>query len=519
MLVHNILRRASSAWAERTALMAAGRELTFRQLNEDSDKLASSLQRLGVRRGDRVAGLLENSIEFVIALWSALKAGAVFVPINHATKGATLGFILADAGAKCLIAQSSFQKTVLDAAPASPAGMALIWTSRGADGLNLVEILDEPHGTPVDPCLIDQDLALLIYTSGSTGSPKGVMLTHHAVRNNAWAISTYLRATPGDVVLCVLPISFGYGLFQIFTGAFSGFKVILERGFPFPAEVLNLILRHGVTGLPGVPALFAKLLEFAPFNDYDLSRLRYVTNAAAPLPPAHIVKFRKTLPHVDIFSMYGLTECTRVCYMDPKRLDDKVASVGRAMPNCDLWVVNSNGERCLPGEVGELVIRGSNLMRGYWGRPEETAKALRDGPIAGEKLLHSGDLFYTDADGDLFFVGRVDDVFKCRGEKVSPRAVENVLYECEGVAEAAVIGVPDPVDGMAVKAYVVRRKDSDLTEKAVRKHCAARLENWLVPKVVQFRDELPKTESGKITRLALRERGAPPKKDTGSCAA
>jgi len=519
MLVHNLLRRASGAWPERTAIVAAGRELTFRQLDEESNKLASALQRLGVQRGDRVAALLENSIEFVIALWGALKAGAVFVPLNHATKGTALGFILADAGAKCLIAQPSLQKTVLDAVPAAPPGMVLIWTNEGPEGLNLVDILAEPHSEPSDPCLIDQDLALLIYTSGSTGNPKGVMLTHHAVRNNAWAISTYLRATPEDVVLCVLPMSFGYGLFQIFTGAFSCFKVILERGFPFPAEVLKQIVEHRVTGLPGVPALFAKLLEFAPFKNHDLSHLRYVTNAAAPLPPAHITKFREELPHVEIFSMYGLTECTRVCYMDPKRLDQKVASVGRAMPNCEIWVVNSNGGRCGPGEVGELVVRGSNLMRGYWGRPEETAKALRDGLISGEKLLYSGDLFYTDADGDLFFVGRVDDVFKCRGEKVSPRAVENVLYECEGISEAAVIGVPDPIDGMAVKAYVVLRENCQLTEKAVRRHCAERLESWLVPKFVQFCDGIPKTESGKITRLALRESAAPPKKDADPCAA
>jgi long-chain acyl-CoA synthetase len=505
MLVHNILRRSADRWAERIAL-SAGREITFRQLDEDSDRLASALQRLGVQRGDRVAALLDNSIEFVVALWGALKAGAAFVPINHATKGPTLGFILADAGVKCLIAQPTFQKAVFEAAEASPPEMVLIWTNTGVEGLNLIDILNEPYSRLADPALIDQDLALLIYTSGSTGSPKGVMLTHHAVRNNAWAISSYLSATPEDVVLCVLPMSFGYGLFQIFTGAFSGFKIVLERGFPFPGEVLKQIVKHRVTGLPGVPALFAKLLEFAPFKDYDLSQLRYVTNAAAPLPPAHIEKFRETLPHVEIFSMYGLTECTRVCYMDPKRLDQKVASVGRAMPNCEVWVVNSEGERCGPGEIGELVVRGSNLMRGYWRRPEETARALRDGPIPGEKLLFTGDLFCADSEGDLFFVGRLDDVFKCRGEKVSPRMVENALYECDDIAEAAVVGVPDPVDGMAVKAFVVLRENCEMTEQMVRKHCMWRLETWLVPKTVQFCKELPKTESGKITRRELRER-------------
>jgi long-chain acyl-CoA synthetase len=294
---------------------------------------------------------------------------------------------------------------------------------------------------------------------------------------------------------------------------------VLERSFAFPAAVLKQIVDHGVTGLPGVPALFARLLEFAPFEKHDISRLRYVTNAAAPMPPGHIARFREALPHVQIFSMYGLTECTRVCFMDPARLDEKIASVGRAMPNCEVWIAAPDGSRCPPGEIGELVVRGSNLMRGYWGRPEDTAKALRDGPLQGEKVLYTGDLFYMDADGDLFFVGRVDDVFKCRGEKVSPRVVENALYECDEIAEAAVIGVADPVDGMAVKAFVVLRENSAMTEQAIRKYCMARLETWLVPKFIEFCQELPKTESGKITRRALRERAAPESEGGDPCAA
>jgi len=506
MLIQNILRRAAERWPESIALIARSVQLTFRELDESSEHFAFALQRAGIRRGDRVAAMLENSAEFVIALWGALKAGAVFVPINQAAKGATLGYILTDAGVKCLITQPSFQARIAEAAPLFPPSMAVIWTGDVEEGLRFADMLATTPGSVANVGLIDQDLALLIYTSGSTGKPKGVMLTHAAVRNNAQVISSYLNAVPEDVVLCVLPLFFGYGLFQIFTGAQAGFRVILERSFAFPVEVLKQIVKHKVTGLPGVPSLFARILDFAPFADFDLSSLRYITNAAAPLPPTHIDHLRKTLPAVQIFSMYGLTECTRVSYMDPAQLDAKIASVGRAMLNCEAYVVDEAGKRCAPGEVGELVVRGANLMRGYWNRPADTAKVLRDGEIPGEKVLYTGDLFYADGEGDLFFVGRRDDVFKCRGEKVSPREVENVLHEFPGVAEAAIVGIADAIDGMAVKAFIVMREGETGTQEAVRKFCMARLEPSLVPKFVEFCDTLPKTESGKVTRRLLRER-------------
>jgi acyl-CoA synthetase (AMP-forming)/AMP-acid ligase II len=387
--------------------------------------------------------------------------------------------------------------------------MAIIWagakTPDGA-GLSLDAILAQPHALPNDPHLIDQDLSLLIYTSGSTGKPKGVMLTHCNICNNAWSISTYLGNTPDDVVLCVLPLSFDYGLFQILTGARVGFAVVLAHSFAFPIEVLKLIGRHRVTGLPGVPTIFARMLQFAPFDSLNMSSLRYITNTAAAFPPSHIRRLRELLPRVTIFSMYGVTESTRVAYLDPAKLDAKITSVGQAMPNSEVYIVDEEGRRLGPREVGELVVRGTSVMRGYWRRPEETAKALRDCLfIPGEKVFYTGDLFWADADGDLHFVGRRDDVFKCRGEKVSPKEVENALYELQEVAEAAVIGVADDTDGYAVKAYIVFHDGQQLREEVLRRHCKSRLEPWLQPKYFEICKLLPKTDSGKITRHALRQ--------------
>lgn len=512
MLVHNYLRSTAERRPDDIALIVGAERLSFRDIDQASDRLASELQRSGLRRGDRVAVMLENSPEMVIALWGTLKAGGVFVPISIGTKGDKLGFILGDAGAKCLLAPASLAKRVGDALPGLPQLSTVIWIGEGADavGPRLADILAGPFESPQDPGLIDQDLCFIIYTSGSTGRPKGVMMTHRNIYNNVWSISTYLENTEKDCIICALPLSFDYGLFQILTGARAGFSVVLEKSFAYPYEILKHIEQHRVTGLPGVPTIFATLLQFAPFAGLDLSSLRYLSNTAAPFPPAHIQRLRELLPQARIFSMYGLTECTRVSYLAPSRLEEKITSVGRAMPNSETYIVDETGRRCGPDEIGELVVRGSSVMRGYWKRPEETAATLKDGEIAGEKVLYTGDLFRMDADGDLYFVGRRDDVFKCRGEKVSPREVENVLFELPEVAEAAVIGVADPIDGMAIKAFVVWRDDKALSDHDLRRHCQSRLEPRLVPKFFESCRSLPKTDSGKITKTALRLANAAP---------
>ncbi len=507
MLLHDYLRGAAARVPEKAGVIVGGQAYNFRTIDEESDRLACEFQRLGVVRGDRVAAMLENSVELVIVLWGALKAGAVFIPISPGVKADKLGFLLTDSGAAAFVAHVSLRRRVDEALEQVSYPGATIWVGEDATGPRLSDILAQPHRAPADPGLIDQDLCLIIYTSGSTGSPKGVMLTHRNIYNNVWSISTYLKNQPDDVILCVLPLSFDYGLFQVLTGARVGFTVVIERSFAYPYDVLKRIGEHRVTGLPGVPTIFAKLLEFAPFEGLDLSSLRYFSNTAAPLPAAHILALRKLIPQATIFSMFGLTECTRVSYLDPSRLEAKITSVGRAMPNSETYIVDERGLRCGPREIGELVVRGTSVMRGYWRRPEETAKALREGDIPGEKVLFTGDLFWKDEDGDLYFVGRRDDVFKCRGEKVSPREVEACLFELDSVAEVAVVGVPHPTDGMAIKAHVVPREGHNISEDQLRKQCMRRLEPLLVPRFFELSTALPKTDSGKIIKTALRQKG------------
>jgi amino acid adenylation domain-containing protein len=493
--VERFLEESAQRSPGKIALVSGDRRTTYQQIDQDANRLARGLIGAGVRRGDRVAIFLENSVEAVVAVFAALKAGAVFMVVNPTTKSSKLAFILNNSRAAALITDGRRLPLARELAARTPHIRTTIVAGPGW--------LAEPGMDPSKPAnrCIDVDLAALIYTSGSTGTPKGVMLTHLNIVSAATSITTYLENTPDDIILNALPLSFDYGLYQVLMAFKIGGTVVLERSFAYPHAVLETVVAERVTGLPIVPTMSAILLQM-DLAQYDLSRLRYITNTAAALPTRHIVELRQRLPHVNIYSMYGLTECKRVSYLPPDELDARPSSVGRAMPNEEVYIVDDAGER-LPSGVGELVIRGSNVMKGYWELPEETAQRLKPGPLPGEQVLYSGDLFRMDEGGYLYFLGRKDDIIKTRGEKVSPREVENVLYELPAVAEAAVVGVEDAVLGQAIKAVVTLKDGATLTERDVLGHCAARLENFMVPKLVEFRASLPKTMTGKIDKKTL----------------
>jgi acyl-CoA synthetase (AMP-forming)/AMP-acid ligase II len=353
------------------------------------------------------------------------------------------------------------------------------------------------------PC-IDVDLANIIYTSGSTGNPKGVMMTHLNMVSAATSITQYLGNKETDIILNVLPLSFDYGLYQIIMAFKFGGTVVLEKSFAYPYVVIDKMIKERVTGFPGVPTIFALLLQLKDLKKYSFQHLRYITNTGAALPVNHIKALRDIFPHVKIYSMYGLTECKRVSYLPPDEIDRRPISVGRGMPNEEVYIVNDKGERAGPGLVGELVVRGSNVMRGYWKSPEETDQVLKPGLYPGEKVLYTGDLFKMDEEGYLYFLGRKDDLIKTRGERVSPKEVENTLHEIKGVAEAAVIAIPDEILGNAIKAFIIPTNGSTLTEKDILKYCSENLESFAVPKHIAFIDSFPKTSSGKIDKKALK---------------
>jgi amino acid adenylation domain-containing protein len=510
MQLDTFLESSAQRSPDKTALICGRDRPTYAELETKANRLAHALIELGIERGDRVAVCLENSIEAVLALFATLKAGAVFMPINPATKPDKLGYLLNNSRARALVMPACQIPALQTLWHASPHLTEVIVTGDLASTADRkrtsrFDELIERHAADRQPPAkraINIDLAALIYTSGSTGNPKGVMLTHLNMTSAATSITTYLENRPDDVIINVLPMSFDYGLYQAIMAVQIGGTLVLERSFTYPHQVLETIVRERVTGLPLVPTISAILLQM-DLTQYDFSHLRYVTNTAAALPTEHIVRLRQLLPHVRLYSMYGLTECKRVSYLPPDELDARPGSVGRGMPNEEVYIVDEHGQRVGPGVVGELVVRGANVMKGYWELPAETEQRLKPGPLPFERVLYTGDLFRTDDAGYLYFVGRKDDIIKSRGEKVSPREVENALYSHPGVAEAAVIGRPDPILGQSIQAIVVRKAGCTVTAGQLTQHCRGRLEPFMVPQTIEFRSSLPKSNNGKIDKRGL----------------
>jgi amino acid adenylation domain-containing protein len=510
--LHDYLIESARRLPDKVALVCQEQRVTYGDLDRQSNALAHALVGRGVKRGDRVVVFADNTVASVVSFFAVLKANAVVSMVNPQTKDDKLAYLLNDCRASAIISDAHLAATLVPAVAKARHLLAAIITGE----MDLARLAAVPATARWDEALaaapsdhpparrgIDIDLASIIYTSGSTGDPKGVMLTHRNMMTAATSVSTYLENVEDDIIMGLLPLSFDYGLFQMIMAFRMGARLILERSFTYPAEVLNRVVAEKVTGFPGVPTIFAILGGLRNIDQYDFSNIRYVSNTAAALSIKNIEMIRSTFPKAKVFSMYGLTECKRCTYLPPADIGRKPLSVGIAIPNTELWIVNENDERVGPGEVGQLVIRGATVMRGYWEKPEETAKKLRPGPLPGEMVLYTGDFCKLDDEGYLYFVGRMDDIIKSRGEKVAPKEVESAIVDLPGVREAAVIGVPDPILGQAVKALVVLDEGSTVTERDIQSQCSRRLENFMVPKFIEIVAELPKTTTGKIKKTGL----------------
>ncbi|SJM33296.1 class I adenylate-forming enzyme family protein [Mesorhizobium delmotii] len=507
MRIEHFLAAKAAAHPAKTALITKHRRLRYEELDDLSSRLAAALFLNGVRRDDRVLVFMDNCWEAAVSIFAVLKAGATFSPVNPSTKADKLAYIIADCDAAAILTQAKLMPVVAEACGGNTG--IFVASTVGADGqcpagaTSLADCL-ALEAREIDHRGIDVDLAMLIYTSGSTGRPKGVMMTHRNCDAAADSITTYLRNTPDDIILNVLPLSFDYGLYQLLMAVRLGATLALEKSFAFPQAIFERIREEGATGFPLVPTMAAMILQMRDLEPGFLPSVRYISNTAAALPPAHIERLRFLFPGVRLYSMYGLTECKRCTYLPPEELGRRPGSVGIAIPNTEAFVVDDHGQRVPPGVAGELVIRGPHVMQGYWRNEAATERVLRAGPVPWEKVLYTGDLFRTDEDGFLYFVGRKDDIIKTRGEKVAPKEVEAVLHAHPGVAEAVVVGVPDPVLGHAIGAFVVP-SDPTLSEKDVMRHCARHLEDFMVPKVIEFGRELPKTDTGKVSRRLAAE--------------
>jgi len=510
-MLHDFLTQSALRSPGVRAISAGETTLTYDQLLHDATAVAHSLRASGVQAGDRVIVFGPNTITAAVSFWAVVMCGAVVVMISPRTPSHKLAWVLKDADAAALITDESLVgvavaagltklRVVVVAGPPPALGdlfdlaASVTLDEAVAAGSHVCDDLPVPART---------DLAALVYTSGSSGEPKAVMVTHDNVDAAATAIRGYLDLTCRDVLLCALPLSFDYGLYQMIMSVQAGARLVLERSFDLPGQILNTVVREGVTVFPGVPTMFAMLARLPSLERWDLTGVRTITSTGSALATEQVAWLRGAFPRAQIFSMYGLTECKRCTYLPPVDLERKPGSVGVAIPGNEIWLVDAEDRVVAAGEVGELVVRGPTVMAGYWRRPEETSRRLRPGPDPGEFVLYTGDLCRLDDDGYLYFVSRMDDVIKSRGEKVAPAEVEAALRSSPGVLEAAVVGRPDEVLGQAIHAFVVVDNRSQVTPAVLRAACCERLEPFMVPQAIEIVDTMPRTANGKIEKAAL----------------
>lgn len=510
-LLHDSLRATAKRYPEQLALVTDTDTYTYSDLLDASLKFAGGLQELGLRRGERVAIHLDNGWASAVTIYGTLLAGGVIMCLHLQTKPENLAYILRDSEASVWVTEARLSGWLETVAHSSLRGLVVSGASSaelaaaplGAEVTTFEALLGQALSLPTAVGTVPLDLAALIYTSGTTGKPKGVMMSHHNMVFTLGSVLEYLGLRPSDRLLSSLSFAFSYGLYQLLMATDVGATLIVGRA-DYPAHLAQRLQSTGATVFPGVPTAFAGLIALAKQN-LRLPEVRCVTNAAAALPVNFVPALESLFPNARIFSMYGLTECKRVCFLAPDLLAKHPDSVGRAMPGTEVFLLSETGRPVAAGEIGILHVRGEHVMMGYWKQPEQSTRMLKAGRYPGEHVLCTHDLFKMDAAGLLYFVSRSDDLIKTRGEKVSPLELEHILYALPGVLEATVIGVPDILLGEAIRAYLVLEPGAELSERDVKHACSKHLEAVKVPQQVFFVDDLPKTPSGKIRRQSLRD--------------
>lgn len=503
-LVANLARSAQRT-PERCAILQDGIRTSYAELWQRTRRFAGYLRQHGLHCGDRVAVLLENSPEFVVAFYGTLLAGGIAVALNCSAKARELSTWLCHSEPGWLVTDGNHSEvaTALNSLDSRPQVVAI--SAISAPGIEPVAALADVFSAN-PPCAGDtlsdgQAEACIVYTSGTTGNPKGVVLTHGNLTSNTAAIVEYLGLSSADSVLSVLPFYYSYGASVLHTHIQAGACIVLEPGFAYPHRAVANLAKQRITGFAGVPSTFSLLLSRVDLRQFDLSALRYITQAGGAMSSTLTRRLRATLPNAQLFVMYGQTEATaRLTYLPPDKLERKPGSVGIPVSGVELQIRRENGALAAPLETGEIWARGPGVMRGYWRDPAATALVVCDG------WLRTGDLGHIDAEGYLYLLGRRSDMIKTGAHRVHPRDVEEVLQELPQIAEAAVIGIDDDVLGQAIAAYIVPAPQATIDVLQIKAHCRHRLANYKIPRSVQFVAELPRTASGKIRRIELSQR-------------
>ena len=497
---------------EAPALTFKAATLDYAALAAGIDQFASAMIDLGLKKLDRIAVYLPKQSETVLTMFGAARAGCVFVPVNPLLKPRQVAYILRDCNVRALITSPERLATLTESLAECPdlAHVVVVGDAPGAaQGRYAVHRWSElPTSTAARyHRVIDQDMVSIFYTSGSTGNPKGVVLSHRNMVTGAHSVAQYLGNVPTDRLLAVLPFSFDYGFSQLSTSFHVGASVVL-MDYLFARDILTLLEKESITGLAGVPPLWAQLAELE-WPQQITERLRYITNSGGTMPGATLRKLRDAAPKTQVFLMYGLTEAFRSTYLPPAEIDRRPGSIGKAIPNAEIMVVRPDGTTCEPDEPGELVHRGSLVSLGYWNDQAKTAERFKPAPAQAQGLriaeiaVWSGDSVKTDVDGYLYFIGRGDEMIKTSGYRVSPSEVEEAAFASGLVSDAVAIGIPHGVLGhmIAVVASPApgRAQDTEALLKAFRNL----VPTFMVPGHIAWRDSLPRNPNGKYDRAGL----------------
>jgi acyl-CoA synthetase (AMP-forming)/AMP-acid ligase II len=503
MLIQHFLEKSAARFPEKLAVIYKKKRVTFGEINLQADCLAALLAAHGVNRADRVIILLENSVEYVIAYYSILKVGAVAVPMSTNIKGEGFAQLVADLGPTAIISSKRFEAVLRNPnVDLSTVKLMVIDSPKHTWEMypfSFVRFEDAVLTTmrPAKRRIQEKDLACIIFTSGSTGSPKGVMLSHRNIVANTLSICNYQNLNSKDIQMVVLPFFYVMGKSLLNTIVASGGTLVINNMFAFPAAVINQMIEEKVTVFSGVPSTYAYLLHRSPLKKSKarLSHLRLVTQAGGHMAKSLKMNLRDALPsQTKICIMYGATEASaRLTWLDPAQFEQKIESIGKAIPNVQINILDPEGEKVTDGEIGEIVASGENIMAGYWRAPDETKAVL------SENGYHTGDFGWMDPEGFIYVKGRKDDLLKVGGHRINPQEVEDALLATGLVVEATVVGLADDLLGKRLCAAVVPLDDSVSCDK-IKKKVSIILPKYKIPSEFKTLKTIPKNASGKIDR-------------------